>query len=322
MTPDFKLIANQQDITAILRERLLSLTLSDEAGLHADTLELQLDDRDYAIAWPTKGAELTVSLGYAPILARMGLYVVDEVEHSMPPATLIIRAKAANMRAAIKAPKTKSWHAVSLNEIVATIAAEQGLVAKVADSLATIRLPHLDQTAESDLHLLTRLANDYGATAKPMGRYLVFVPRGEARTSANDLLPVVSIAQERIIHYHMTQTARSHYVAVTAHWHDTGTAQLQDVTVGSGKPSYVLHHPYASEIEARHAAQAKFTALQRGTATLSLKIIGDANLQAEGKIKLLSVREPIAGEWVVQQVKHQLDSQGFTSIIEAMLPKT
>jgi uncharacterized protein len=40
----------------------------------------------------------------------------------------------------------------------------------VAESLAGIHVTHLDQTEESDLHLLTRLAREHGALAKAGGR--------------------------------------------------------------------------------------------------------------------------------------------------------
>lgn len=51
----------------------------------------------------------------------------------------------------------------------------------MAESLAGIHVTHLDQTEEPDLHLLTRLAREHGAVAKPVAGFLVFVPRGEAK---------------------------------------------------------------------------------------------------------------------------------------------
>ena len=37
MTPRFRILANSRDITAAIRARCLSLTVSDRAGLHTDT---------------------------------------------------------------------------------------------------------------------------------------------------------------------------------------------------------------------------------------------------------------------------------------------
>lgn len=44
VTPFYRLIANDNDITALITERMASLQLSDESGSHADTLEVVLAD--------------------------------------------------------------------------------------------------------------------------------------------------------------------------------------------------------------------------------------------------------------------------------------
>ena len=44
MRPDFRIFANQQDVTQLIAERLLSLQIQDEAGIKSDTLTLTLDD--------------------------------------------------------------------------------------------------------------------------------------------------------------------------------------------------------------------------------------------------------------------------------------
>ena len=55
MTPDFRIRADREDKTAVIKDRLLSLRLTDEAELKADDVELVLDDRDGAIALPRTG---------------------------------------------------------------------------------------------------------------------------------------------------------------------------------------------------------------------------------------------------------------------------
>jgi phage protein D len=61
---DFKVIANSEDITAKIRDRLLRLAVHDAAGLESDTLTLTLDNRDDAVTFPATGAALEVWLGY------------------------------------------------------------------------------------------------------------------------------------------------------------------------------------------------------------------------------------------------------------------
>jgi phage protein D len=323
MQPDFQILADQQDITARLQDRLLALHITDEAGFRSDTVELQLDDRDTKIEWPKHGAELDISLGYRQTgLTAMGRYVVDEIEHTNPPSRLIIRGQAIDRQRSLHSKQTRSWSNISLGDLITTIAAEHSLAAKVADNLADISINHLDQINESDGHLLTRLANHYDAIAKPASGHLLFLSRGEAQTAGGQVLPVPTIPVTSIIRHRFTQAQRSKYAAVRAYWHDPTTATTAAVTAGEGEPVYSLRHPYASAEEARRAATAKLDALQRGAAQLSLTMLGNPALQAESKIQLSNIRPPIDSEWLVQRVEHQFDQSGFISRLEAEAPKT
>lgn len=85
MTPDFKIIAAGVNITPQIKDRLLSLTITDEAGIKADTVEITLDDRDGLIELPAPGAPLLVFLGYRETgLIPMGLFTSDEVTVTSP----------------------------------------------------------------------------------------------------------------------------------------------------------------------------------------------------------------------------------------------
>ena len=137
MQPNFRIIANKSDITKTVNGRLLSLEITDEIGIVSDSLTMQLDDRDGAIAVPPRGAELVVYMGYDNV-SEMGRFIVDEIELKSPPQTMIITARASNSMlddiAAFKAPQTYSWDKKELGEIIETIAGKYGLSAAVADS--------------------------------------------------------------------------------------------------------------------------------------------------------------------------------------------
>lgn len=108
MTPDFKVIAAGVNITPQIKDRLLRLSVTDEAGTKADAVEIGLDDQGGLIGQPTPGAPMPVSLGYRETgLIPMGLFTSDEVTVSPPPATLIIRARAAGPGDTIKDRKTR-----------------------------------------------------------------------------------------------------------------------------------------------------------------------------------------------------------------------
>ncbi|MGB1374073.1 MAG: contractile injection system protein, VgrG/Pvc8 family [Aequoribacter sp.] len=323
MRPDFRIIADAQDITEVIRDRLLSLRLTDESGTQSDALEIQLDDRDAVIKWPTHGAELLVSLGDTKDnLVVMGVYTVDEIEHTGPPQTLTIRAKAADKRASLKAPKSRSWDSLSLGELVRTIAAEHELEPKIAEALDGFLLEHLDQTDESDLHLLTRLAREQGAVAKPVAGNLVFVPKGEARSATGQAIETLEVLPTQVRRHRFTQAGRGKYSAVKAFWHDANNAEKQSIIVGDGEPVFAIRHTYSDAQQATAAASAKLKSLTRGTATLSLTLLGNPLAQAEGKLRVGGIRDPVNGEWVVTRVEHQLDASGLQTRCDAEVPNS
>jgi phage protein D len=244
------------------------------------------------------------------------------LECARPPNTLIIHGQAMDQQRSLHSKKTRSWSNISLGDLITTIAAEHDLTAKVADILADIQINHLDQIDESDSHLLTRLANDYGAVAKPVSGYLVFVSKGETRTATGQTLPITTIPKTSIIRHRMTQAQRNQYQAVRAYWYDASTANTITITAGEGEPVYSLRHQYPNALKAQRAATSKLDALQRGAAQLSLAVLGNPALQAESKIKLSNIRPPIDGEWLVKRVEHQFDSRGFVTRLEAEAPKS
>lgn len=335
MTPDFRILVDgSQDVSQAIRERLLSLRVSDEEGYNSDAVEIRLDDRGGTVELPRRGAELTVELGYdkvpeseiregilEPGRVPMGRYTVDEVELSGPPATLAIRARAADMRAAMKQRRTRSWQRVLLGDLIKTIGREYGLDARVAEELAKIILPHVDQTDESDLHLLTRLGERYDAAARPANGRLVFARRGAARSATSGALTAVRIARGQAADYRVTLADRPEYRSVRAYWYDTAAARRVEVTAGDGEPVYALRDDHVDEATARKAAQARLDILKRGAATLSLVLKpGLPTVGAESPLTLSGFRNGVDGLWIAARVSHEIDNSGYSTRVEAETP--
>ena len=55
-TPAFSISIEGRDITTVLDNRLMGLTLTDNRGFEADQLDLELDDADGKIVLPRRGA--------------------------------------------------------------------------------------------------------------------------------------------------------------------------------------------------------------------------------------------------------------------------
>ncbi len=314
MTPDFKIIAAGANITAQIKERFLGLTISDEDGTKSDSVDIQLDDRDGLIELPRPGALLTVSLGYRETgLMPMGAFTSDEVTISSPPATLSIRAKAADLGGGVKGQKTRSWHDKALTEIVATIAGENKLEPKVSPRYKAIHYAHIDQTAESDLSFLTRLGRDHDALVSVKGGALLFMPRGVAETAGGVPIPPRPIRPSDTVSWTLTLTKREAYKSVIAPWHDRKAAQRREVRAGEGEPALKLRHVYANEAEATQAAKAKHGEVERGSDTLEVVMQGDPTVTAGIHLLAAGFRAGVNGLWAVTSATHDLTASGYTT---------
>lgn len=321
--PVFSIKANGEDITKAIRANLKKLTITDEAGVQSDSL--QIDLADSGIAMPPTGAELQVWLGYRGAARYMGLYVVDEIVITGPPNTMGIKALAAPFEksatyGALQDQKSRSWEPGTVGYLVTTIAQEHGLTPAVSASLASVQLGHLDQTNESDMNLLTRVARDVDAIAKAGGGRLLFVPQGEGMTASGKSLPTVAVTRVDLSTWRASISNRANYGQVVAVWRDKDAAADREVVVGSEKPSFRLRHTYPSEDAATRAAQGRLNAFKRGTGTLSVTMPGRTDIIAESRLLVSGVRSGVDGEWSVTRATHTLADK-LTTAIEAEVPK-
>jgi len=60
MTPIYQITVNGSNITELVKTRLLSLSITDNAGWDSDTIEMSLDDRDARLEIPKIGALMEV----------------------------------------------------------------------------------------------------------------------------------------------------------------------------------------------------------------------------------------------------------------------
>lgn len=322
MRPIIKFTSDNATLGAALLDRFISATITDQKGITSDTLELQLDDHDNKLAAPPTGVKLTVLVGYAEkSLVNLGTFIVDETGFSGGAGqvdTLVVRARASNMRQTIKAQKTRNFDDISVGNLIKTIAGEHGLIARVSAKYASRVFPHIAQTSESDLNLITRLAKTMGAVAKPAGEYLLFVEQGKGKSATGKKLASVTINKSQCSTWDFTTPERDKYQAVSARWHDLSTGDNETLQAGSGEPVMELPTVYSDEAAAREAADAKYETLKRATEQFNFTCVGDPNLQAEAPLNAVGFRPGVAGSWTISQVTHAISSSGYTCSVQAV----
>ncbi|MCO7518763.1 MULTISPECIES: contractile injection system protein, VgrG/Pvc8 family [unclassified Pseudomonas] len=320
MQPQFRITADGHDITTLINDRLLLLRTTDKPGLESDEFELRLDARDGALALPARGAALEVHLGYAgQPLSRLGRYTVDEVELSGPPDTLVIRGKASDLRGSGKSIRSGSWEQVTLQRIVAEIAARNGWQAVCP---VTAQIPRVDQYSESDFNFVTRLARLHDCTAKLANGQLLVLPRQGGLSASGKPLGVVSIARSDVSQWQFRLADKSTHKAVRARHQDSASGRLQTVELEnrdapSGlQPVYTDRHLYPSRAAAEQAAKARLASFNRDTASVRLDLPGRTDLFAERSIEVSGFLPGLDGTYLVESVEQVFTSSGWRTTLQ------
>lgn len=342
-TPDYTLIVNNKNITTDIKARLISLTLNDNRGFDADQLDIELDDADGKLELPPRGASIRMTLGWTgESLVDKGSFTVDEIEHNGAPDVLTIRARSADFRDTLNIKRNASYHKVTVGDIVNTIASRHTLTSGISASMASIPIPHMDQTNESDANLLTRLAKQEGAIATIKAGKLLFIEPGKALSASGKPLGTVTITRQDGDNHQFVIADRDAYTGVKAHWLDTLQGKKKTVAVhrvrkprktttkknpeqpegdylaGSDGNVLVMRHTYAYESTAERAAKAMWERLQRGVATFSLTLAkARPSLFPELPVNVQGFKKQIDDtQWLLVKVTHQLSNSGYTQDLE------
>ena len=345
--PAFRLTVDGVDISSRIEKRLISLSMTDNRGLEADELTIELSDHDGRLPFPPLGGEARLELGWAgEALIDKGSFIIDEVGWQAAPGRLSITARSVNLCEKMNVKKERSWHGATIGAIVKTIAEEAKIEAVIADGLASVEIRHRDQTNESDASFLTRLARDFDAIAAAKAGRLLFFRKGRGQTASGRPLPAMTI---RMIDGDQPKIAianRNRYNRVEAFWIDRASGQKKNVVFrkkdgaedgvervekrkktkadAQASPAgntYTLRHAFASEEEAREAALSTWKRLQRGRIGFQMTLaMGRADLFPERPVSVEGVRAEIDGlDWIITKASHSLSDGGFTTALELEL---
>lgn len=322
MKPVFKIIANhQQDITPKINDRLLSLSITDKAGIEYDDFEIELDDRDNKIDFPNRDVVLDISLGYDENnLFFMGSYKVDEVEIKSPPQSMIIRGKPASMTGSLKNERRCAFENKPLNEIVKTIAERNNLtpLCEITDIVKRI-----DQINESDMHFIQRLANEHNATSTIKDDKLIVVSRNENKSGSGQQSQNITILKSDVTNFSITFPDRANLKKSTATYADNTTGEIKKVEIEnanastSNEDNFTDRHIYPDEETATSAAKSNLSDAERQTVRGRLQFYkGRGDIFAEQNITLQGFKNGVDGEYSIESVNHTFNQSGWLTSIE------
>ena len=328
MTPKYQIIAGTQDITDRIKDRLLSLTLTDNTDGKSGTVRITLDNAKLDTAAPEPDSVLTIHLGFAGAsLRNMGQFTVDEcglsggksgdvIEVAGKAASYATDPQVANKYAAMQGRKTRSWESgTTIGAMVSKMASESGLAHYTSRSSSGVALPHTDQTDESDIALLKRIGAANNAWINMAYGRISFVDKRDVtaiNTNAAETTPV-TVRRGDVTSYSFKNKKRNAYASVRATYQNLDAAKTDEVTIGEGDPVFPITTPFPTIDAARRAADSKFIELMRAGKTLDITMPAPAamNLIAGGTINAEGFDAQVNGPWKITSVDWALNKSGL-----------
>jgi hypothetical protein len=322
MQVKFKIEVNGADITAKVQDRLLSLTVTDNQGIESDSYQLELDNRDDALAIPPTGASVQLYAGIDK-LEFLGHYTVDTVRESGQVRTLTLSGSSADLTSRLKSHRQQSWDNTTLENVLSEISSRHGLTLALHDDYKLIEIEHIDQTAESDLGLINRLADEYNALFKIADQRLIFTKKQAGETLVGQSIPVQTLNPFDVLSWDYQQSERSEVTQVKAKWRSVIKSDEQWEVAGEDGVTHIINRQHRTRQDAITAAKSKLSQLKSGQETLSLNLVVTPKtplIRAEHRFSLQGLSSATSGIWLAKTVTHTLTSQGYALRIEALKP--
>lgn len=328
LIPAWKVEIDGRDITERLRDRLLSLKVSDGKHARQDTASITLID-DPPVDWPLAGRTAKIWMGWDDELEEMGEYQVAAPESKGPPASLSIAFSP------IPPPRPRTGLAgvdyQSLGSSTFSYADEGHQLDKWArragEDLGLRVVIHGDigdriitATQQNETHgkFWDRQARELGLTVRVHNGDLIIAPAHtttSARTGRE--LPTITIAREDVEDWSGTLIERSTTRRVAARWFDPARGLGGESSSGSGSPARTLPRVYPTEAAATQATQAALRRARAGGAVLDLSVRGDTRLRAHARVNLSEAMRPgLDGTYQINTAEHEIAGLSYVTNIK------
>lgn len=335
-TPDFSVSIGGQALTNYLHSLFaadlsappqapptVSLSHTDNAGGESDKFEITFA-RSGTSAPPKSGDEVLVKLGYKETgLVDKGKFIVDQPSSNIDKSggrTITITATSADMTGKLKEPRHEGYEERKVGAVVKKVAGRNSLSPVVSKSLANLPVPQADQTHESDMHFLSRIARDLGANFKVADGKLFFLERRGMKTASGSSLVAYRPAASDIISASWQGGERQSYKSVEAGYHDQAKAKRMVEEAGSGDPKRTLNRTFATKDQAKKAAEAELKQGNASKDTMEVEMVGNPFLQAEDAFEMPPLEVEYQGKWSVQKVENNYAKDGYTTSLSLERP--
>lgn len=310
LTPTFRIIANNQDVTQHIKNNLISLSFNDQDGFKADKIELKVSG-DFKR--PKYKDKLKLYLSYEEESKEFycGLFIVQNTSLTNL-GVLTITASAINLNNSLKELKNRSFTRKSIKVICSKIASEHGMLVKC--DMQRFIIGYVAQTNESDLVFLKRLAQEYYAVFSIKNNTIIFLSQDDEKHSS---LPSVTINANDCLDDTpiIKNSNKTYYSSINCKYQDTKENKIGNIKIGSGEPTYQMQTNYIDKKNLEQQAKAKLRSLNKGIKSGSFKISGRA-MYAKSLLRFENIKDEDNVLYQIDKIRHDLSENGWISTVE------
>ncbi|MGY3887182.1 contractile injection system protein, VgrG/Pvc8 family [Aeromonas aquatica] len=314
----FRVEVKGVDMTRLIADRFLGMTISDNSGEQSDRFAITMDNRDDLITFPRTGVKVGIWIGNeGEPLTDKGLYTLDEISEDLNTGEIEISGNSADMTGPIRTPKTRTWEApLTLGQLLEKVGKECGYTCRVHPKLMGIPIGHQNQRAESDLNLITRSVRARGGMVKVANGMIVATPKSSGENAAGTQIPLFVISDPSESSGRVTIQERGSYGAVQCSYFDEGKQQVVNLVVKSGEgQTLVLKGQEKTKEAAQARAEARLGEQERGRAEMSLTRPLTPEIIAPAKVQIVGHRQSANGVWFVETVDHEIGKDRAASSV-------
>ncbi|AZV25598.1 phage tail protein [Pseudomonas syringae] len=310
-TPTIEIYGAHKDL---LNQRLISWEHIDAAGMESDQLTLVLDLEGLE-GLPSLGGTIGLRVGYLETgLVEKGQFKITRLTPTLFPLRLTLVATAAPFsgkdETGFKERRTASHGPTTLGGLFRKLVESHGFSPRVDPELALIRIAHVDQSNETDMSFITRLAKKYDAVAKPFNDLYVLAKPAQLKNLSGQVIPDVRLSvthnnrpgDHAFISATLEETARTQNQGCKVCCWDANAGKQVEVKTGSA-PYKIIRQKQASVEEAKAIGEAEVRKMLREKYKLKVTCPGDPLLVAEGLLVLDDTwPDFMRGRWSIEKV--------------------
>ncbi|KIK84936.1 phage late control D family protein [Pseudomonas koreensis] len=310
-TPVVKIYGANADL---LNQRLISWEHIDAAGFESDQLTLTIDLEGLE-GLPNLGGKIGLEVGYLESgMVDKGQFKVTRLTPTLFPFRLTLVATAAPFskedETGFKQRRTASHGPTTLGALFRKLVSSHGFSPRVAPEVAMIRIEHVDQSNETDMSFLTRLAKKYNAVTKPYNDVYVLARPGQTKSLSGQVLADVTLSvtsnnrpgDHAFISATLEESAREQTKGCKTCFVEAATGLLQWVETGLA-PFKIIRQKQPSEADAIAVGEGEVRKMLRQKYKVKITCPGNPLLAAEGLV-LLDETWPdfMRGRWSIEKV--------------------